>query len=337
MNPIHRYTPLRGLMALAIVSWLVPGEAVPQEQKKESEKAAAATREMQVIAAKFVKARELGSVLQQALDGRTRVSFDERSNAVIVVATPEDMATVKELIEKIDVPKATTEAPVQFLPLRNTKADLALENALHRFLPSGSYFLDYERNLVILSGDEKTQQTAVRLIDRLDRPTERAKAPDQQVQIRVIWLASGLDKKDGRKPPEDMKPVVAELEKMGIEEPRLVTQTLVTALPGKEFRVEGLAGLDSPFQLFISGTLLGATNRGENDKLKISIHATGTMSRPGPVPSGGKSPAPVSISVVQLGRLETEITAPLGHSVVLGVTPTATSTSAFVVQMLPKR
>jgi hypothetical protein len=289
---------------------------------------------MQVFQAKFVKAHELGPVIQQILAPLVRVSVDERSNSVIVMANAEDMATVKELIQKIDVPKAAREAPVRFYPLRNITADSDLYNALTRFLPPNSFFLEGKTNQVIISGDENAQQAAARLIDRLDV----TKAPDQEVQIRVIWLASDLDQKDGRKPPEDMKAVVAELEKMGIEEPRLVTQTLVTALRGRPFRVEGLAGLESPFQLFVSGTLLGAANRGENDKLQISIRATGTLRKTvGPVPSGGKAPAPVSISVEQLGRLETEITAPLGHSVVLGVTPTATSTSAFVVQMLPKR
>src|SRR5690242_2468041 len=117
MNPIHLCKAWRGSAVLLIVSaatcWLCPGVAVPQEQTRERKAPRPAPApEMQVFQAKFVKAQELGPVISNALAPRVRVSVDERSNSVIVVGNADDMATVKELIQKIDVPKTTRDATV---------------------------------------------------------------------------------------------------------------------------------------------------------------------------------------------------------------------------------
>jgi Bacterial type II/III secretion system short domain len=343
MKPIRLCKASRGcaLLVTALVSicWLVPGEAVPQEQKdvpkeqkKERPKSAAPkerpapTTEMQVLQAKFVKARELGPVIQQILANHwgLRVSFDERSNSVIVVATPEDMATVRELIKNLDVPKPSSEeSRVVFLPLKYTKIDSGLQNALARLLPSNSYVFDVERNQIIVSGDKKILEAAMFLLDKLDRPPDTPKISPKEMQIRVIWLASGPPHKEGRKPPDDMKEVVAELAKMGVEQPRLVAQTMVSTLPGNQFRTEGLAELDQTYRLTVSGTM------SSNHQLQISIAASLAGPR-GQGPFTVPTPAPIA-------RLDTEITAPPGHSVVLGMTPTPNSTSVFVVQILPKK
>src|SRR5262249_14956353 len=200
MKPIHsckssrRYAIL--VMVLAVVCSLTAGRAVPQEETKESPKGSRPATEMQVIQAKFVKARELGLVISQILTGHpVRVSFDERSNSIIVVATPDDMATVKEIIKKIDVPRSTREPAVRFLPLKYTKADVGLNDALARFLPGGNFVVDRDRNLVIVSGDEKTVETAESLINRIDQPPDRTTLSDREMQVRVLWLGSGFTPK----------------------------------------------------------------------------------------------------------------------------------------------
>ena len=137
------------------------------------------------------------------------------------------------------------------------------------------------------------------------------------MQVRIVWLASGIAPDQASKPPEDLKEVVAELAKLGVEDPRLVSQAIVTAQLGRQFRVEGSAGRDKPYQLLISGTVLGG-GPGETSKLQVSIKAT------------------QPIVTNQISRLDTEITAPLRHAVVLGMTPSGTGTSVFVVQILPK-
>ncbi len=181
--------------------------------------------------------------------------------------------------------------------------------------------MDQLRNQIIVSGDQKDLEAVESFIHRLGTPQN--KPTFREVQVRLVWLASGLTGKEARKPPEDVKAVVAELAKMGIEVPSLVTQTLVSAMPDTQFRMEGLTGAPL-YRLSVSGNLRGTAGELTN-RLQISIIATQATATAEPPGSN------------QIGRLETEITTLPGHLVVLGLTPTATSTSVFVVQILPKK
>jgi hypothetical protein len=316
------------ILALAGVSWLGARDAaaqqpVPQPKPKEAPRQ---ERETTVFRLRFVDARTLARTIKEALGGTNpgqdlRISVDERSNSVVVNGYPDDLNSVRRLIAAMDVAPGKSEPEVRVFQLRHTRADGYLQQALS--LIASKATVDPQRNVVIVSGDAKTLEAAATLLQRLDTPQARQSAPDS-MQVRVVWLASGLTRKEGPKLPDDMKEIVAELAKMGIEEPRLITQASVSALPETEFRVEGLAGLDSPpYRLSVSGRLFG---RPEETRLHISIIANQVAAPPAP-------PAVIN----QIGRLDTEIAAPLGHSVVLGMTPTATSTSVFVVQILPRR
>jgi hypothetical protein len=332
MKLIQVFTLWRGcallLMALASGCWLVPGEAVPQEQEQERPKSPAPATEMQVIPAKFIKARELAHTIQEVL-GKTpghvlSLSADERSNSVVVLASREDLALVKDLVSKLDAPPARSKPPVsvRVFNLQYTQADAGLARALNMIL-GGGFELDQKRNLVIVSGDEKTIDAAQTFIQRLDEPAGTRRAPEPiPTQVRLVWLASGLTRKEMLKPPEDLKEVVAELAKMGVEEPRLITQMLVTGQSGAEFRVDGVAGHEEPYRLSVYGTVYAEP--GVNPRLRISINATRAT---------GKPPTEAD----RISRLDTEINAPLRHPVVLGMTPTPNSTSVFVVQILPKK
>jgi hypothetical protein len=333
MKPIRTAKPWRSfvvlILALASVCWLVPGEAVPQQQpsnqgvKKESAKPPAPATEMRVFQAKHVLARDLARTIQE-IWGNTlmRISVDERINSVIVMAIPEDLVKIEALLNKIEDASPGRSKPahsVRVFPLKYTRADPNVDHALRLILlnQGGNLTVDPQRNVVTVLGDEQTLEAAEKLLRRLDVPQD--KPTISEMQVRVVWLAT--EWKEAAKPPEDLKAVVSELAKMGVEAPGLVTQTLVTALPDTPFRVEGLAGPGSTHRLSISGKVLGRP--GETNRLQISIHAHKTT-KPGSTPD-------------QVGRLETEITAPPGHLVVLGMTPTATSTSVFVVQILPKK
>jgi hypothetical protein len=52
------------------------------------------------------------------------------------------------------------------------------------------------------------------------------------------------------------------------------------------------------------------------------------------MPAGFGSRGGGGRSAAQICNLQTQITTPLGHAVVLGVTPTESMTSVFVVQVL---
>jgi hypothetical protein len=330
------------MMVLVMGFWFVAGEAVAQQQGSPDKKpdpqqkaeskakpppspAAEMPTEMRVFRARHVKAHDLAQTIRtiwgpklgaQQLGAQLSVAVDERSNSVIVMAAAGELAMVETLVNQLDAASSADRSGnvIRILPLSHTPADAGLINALGLVLPQGSFQVDHLRNQVIVSGDPKTVEGAESFVRHLDTPQNQQKFSG--VQVRLVWLESGGN--DTRKPPEDMKAVITELAKLGIQEPSLVSQTSVAAQPDAQFRLEGLAGL---YRLSVSGKLLGAPGEPTN-RLQISIQATQAA-------AGGV--------VNQIGRLETEITAPPGQFVVLGMTPTATTTSVFVVQILPKK
>jgi hypothetical protein len=171
--------------------------------------------------------------------------------------------------------------------------------------------------VVIAKADRPTLETAAELLARLE--VVRGEAAPAEMQVRVVWLVSGLAREDTPKPPEDLKEVVAELAKVGFNDPRLAAQAVIRTTAGAQFQSSGTAKLNFPCRLRIEGTVLASP--GERTGLQISLEATEETAK-------GSTP---------VCRLETHITAPPGHAVVLGVTPTYTMTSAFVVQLLPQK
>jgi hypothetical protein len=124
-------------------------------------------------------------------------------------------------------------------------------------------------------------------------------------------------------PPPDLKEIVAELARIGVKDPHLVAQTVVNTVAGTEFRAEGSAKLEEPCNLVISGTV--SPKDSDSAILNVSIQANALA-----VGRGGGPPRSNPVC-----RLNTQITAPFGHTVVLGLTPTETMTSVFVVQVKP--
>jgi hypothetical protein len=285
--------------------------------------------ELEVYTARHVKAAELARVLTE-LFGRSRAQLkmttDDSRNAIIVSGSAEDLRTVAELIRKLDVdsPRRNPDArELRIFALKNLQPDQKLNEVLKMvFSGEGRYALDPQRKHVIAYADRTTLDTADAVLMRLDEMVVKPRLP-AEMQIRIVWLASGLSPKDAPKPPEDLADVVAELAKIGLNDPRLVSQTMVNAVSEREFNVQGSAKLDAPCQLVINGTITNAAP-GDPAGLQISIIATQLN------PKGDGTRA-------QVCKLETSIYAPPRHAVVLGLTPTETVTSVFVVQLLPKK
>jgi hypothetical protein len=341
MKPIHFLWRWQSwgllLIGVTIAGWPAAETGLAQqvlEQKKESVTPAVphprpqVRQEVESIPLKYANARNLWDTIQQMFGGRgsrapghdLRVSIDERSNSVLAIGDPEDIALLKSLLGKLDVPRTRAQPTAVFTRvyhLQNTPANPSLTDSLRLVLSEGSFRVDPTRNLVVVTGDEKLQAEARDLLMNLDRPPENKPKIAGEMQVRVVWLSSGLPGIGAEPAPEDLKSVVGELAKMGIQDPRLVTQTLVTALPDRKFELGGLAGPESQYRLSISGTLLAQA--GEAGRLRILIDAR------------------QSTTNATVGRVDTEITTPLGHSVVLGMTPTARTTSVFVVQILPRK
>jgi hypothetical protein len=213
--------------------------------------------------------------------------------------------------------------------------------------PTARLAVDRQRKTVILSADQLTIAKVEALLARLEDVQREQREPEAvptELQVRIVWLVSGLKAPEdpelksaaAPKPPDDLKDVVAELAKLGIDKPRLAAQTVINTIPNTQFTTQGSAVLDTPCQVSFTGMVSG---KKEAPALQIAIQATREIPQRaggGGFQGGGFQGGRVGMSSAQICNLQTTITTPLGHAVVLGVTPTETMTSVFVVQVLRK-
>lgn len=320
-----------GLFALTVGYSLLPGPAAAQVAKESQPKPyapeAVKPNESVVVKLKYIQAAHTAELLQTALGWRrgestARFVSDERTNSILVLAPASEIARVQEIIAKLDTPDADGgTAKLTVFPLRHLTPDKALENALRMvFGGDGNFSIDLNRKSVIVSGDKKTTDAVEALLERLESVQAAARKPESDkpagdAQVRIVWLVNGPAKDEAPLLPDDLKEVLPGLAKMGIDRPRLAAQALVAISPGRPFQAKGVAKLDGPCQFI----MVGSYGNGNAPELSITISAT----------SQGERGPPVEVV-----HLETEITAPIGHLLVLGITPTETLTSVFVVQVL---
>jgi hypothetical protein len=278
-------------------------------------------------------------VLKEALGGKgVRVIGDDRTNSLLVSANDSALDAVKKLLVTLDkeATREKFEHGLNIIRLRHIRADNLLESALKTVLGHGpvKIALDPTTNSVMLAGERSATDALAVLIERLDQPPRKEPA-GREMQVRVVWLASGPrsdDVKEAPQPPADLKEVVAELAKIGVRDPILVSQAVVNAATNGNFEIQGSAHLapaapghpPTPCSLTVSGEVIDKP--GETPALQVNIAATGTTLRG---LSAANRPTPIC-------RIQTQIAAPLGHPVVLGVTPTDHTTSVFVVQLISK-
>jgi hypothetical protein len=297
--------------------------------------------ELQILPLKYQPAAEvnirLHELLPSAMQSRMRIVAEDRTNSLLVFGTPEQIKLIQSYVATLDVNRpahAQPEEPWQVIPLRHLSEDPAFEKVLQmvgsRF--GIQYALDRQRQALIIIGDDQTVRAVRGLVERIESaPRVVEKVPAQpahrEIQVRLVWLVSGaarLADKSAQKalspPPSDLKEVVAELGRIGIEDLHLVSQVVMNATEGSAFSTEAAAYFMGDMRkLTIQGKAIA--RGGRESSLQLSLGAT---SSPDSAPG-------------QICRLETQITVPFGHFVVLGVTPTMAVTSAFVVQVTPKK
>jgi hypothetical protein len=122
-----------------------------------------------------------------------------------------------------------------------------------------------------------------------------------------------MERDQAIKPPEDLKKIVAELGKIGIDGLQLAAQAVFQTVANNEFDVQCSPVLDIPCQLTISGRFV--QNPGDEKSLRLQVAARSEETNR------------------VLCNLSTAIVAPLGRTVVLGSAPTGKTTSVFVVQV----
>jgi hypothetical protein len=277
--------------------------------------------EVQILLLRHVRADEMVKVLKKIAPDVTVAAY-ERSNALIVTGLGQRVEKAQALVAKLDTPdadNAAAEPETRIFPLQGIEIDKGLEDSLRLIYSSpavGNFAVDRQRKLVIASGRENTLKLVAKLLTDLE---QAARAPlTVDVRVRVVWLVSGVTREDAPPPPDDLKEILPSLAKLGIDKPRLAAQAVVNAAAGARFQTKGTARLDTACQFAVTGRL--GTGKGPAG-MEVSIQATRERDR---------ERAPETIC-----DLQTEVSTPPGHLVLLGVTPTGSTTSVFVVQVLP--
>lgn len=331
---------VRGLMKLTL---LVLAVAIPPAGTGWSQQPAAPQPDMQlrVYALKYASASEVAKSLEQFLKGapgqQATVVTDQRTNAIILMGTPDTHERVATFLEATDVPERSPDREVRIFQLQKLRADQGLEDVLRLACSSHdvAFTIDRQRNLVVASGSREGLSNIAAVIEELDERFARAAETRvagelPELLIRIVWLVSGLESESAPPPSEDLAPVVQELATFGIHDPRQVAQVMVHSLNvGRGFEARGSAILNEPCDLRIDGRLNQGDSAGASDSvwaLEMSIH----VEQAGDLRGRG---APVR---QELCSLQSTVSAPFGHSIVLGATPIGELTSVFVVQVAPR-
>jgi hypothetical protein len=295
-----------------------------------------------VIALKYAKATQAVEVLSNLFVASGRgfgaagqpetIIADPRTNSLVVRAPDDVLQQVIEIVKQLDAPQQAH--ALQVFELRHTPAS-EMHNALQQVAGADvKIAVDAVGNRVIVQGDADTLQVIEALLMRIDQPPPDKEPADEpppaaeDVQVRLVWLVAGLTDAPAGPPPADLENVVKELEKMGVTGLKTAAQVFIKTVPATPFNVSGSAVLDQSCSLEVSG-----------------MYAPRRPGSPRAAPGAGEGkgaapPAVLQISVKAnpyqgqpLADLQTTITAPEGHSVVLGVSPVGELTSVFVVQM----
>jgi hypothetical protein len=210
-----------------------------------------------------------------------------------------------------------------------------------------SLAMDERTNTVIVSAPkQETLDVVEALIAKLEQagakgpvdPPDRYASEPREMRVRVVWLASGPATKpspDGERhesfspPPKDLQPVVEELDKLGLGDVVMVSQTVLTASTSGMFRSQGTVSapvIDGAHSAPCELSINGAGQAADGQRVQLSIRVT--TEKPDLVLKN-------KTNKETLVAMETEVATPPGHFVVLGVSPAGPITSAFVVQVTP--
>lgn len=310
-------------------------EQAASAYQKSPPDAAAEDKMIQVYRLRYADGRTVCQIAEEVAPD-VRLTVDPKDNALIAVGSRDAHAKLKELIETVDVaPDPGAAKEVRIFRIANANADELAEtlcNMADRY-PTTQIAVDARTNSLIVSGTEEEIEALDDLIEYLDNEANGDRQQQSTHQIRVVWLATGLEAENTVSPP-DLAVVVVELSKSGITGLVQVGQVLVCAAPGAEFRLNSAPAFDDgTAELMIEGTL-EEREGGPHLKLLVSASRVPPANADGPEAATSKG-LPGGRRLQTLVDLETEIDAPHGHYVVLGAAPVGKSTSVFVVQVAP--
>jgi hypothetical protein len=314
--------PLLPLLFLSAIAWSAApcrGQEQPAEQRTEEQRSETI---LEVIRLNHTPAdnvvQTLNIVLPHEMSRRMRIASDPVNNSILIHAPADRVQYAKEIISKMDVPQPDQE--LKIFSLRYIEAKKASE-MLPQIVNHAYAVADPNANRLLVRGKASDLATVEALLQAIDvAPSPVA----GDVRLRLVWLVAHLPHEEAPPAPPDLGEVVHELEKHGIENLKVATQTIikVSRKPQSNFSAQGTTRLAEPCQLILNGQVV--SSEGEALTLSIQIDA---CEQDG-LREGGRSQGR------PLCRLSSELTLTPGHSVVLGVTPINAMTSVFVVQLL---
>ena len=293
---------------------------------------------IEIIYLKHAAANDVAKAVSQVFAQRNSQKVDivpeERLNAVVVSAPKEAQREIMELIAALDKDQVALEQQVKIFDLQHATPSPSLLQTLSSMLdPSTQLSYDTERNIVLAVGTPSSLSVIEAALLRIDeKPTLReqaARRKPQDRQVRIVWLVADLKDDAAPDPPKDLENVVKELERIGITNVKMAAQLMVNAMEGEQFDASGSTSMFPPFKcnVEVSGMIFDprtgpSSTAAANDEpvLQLGVVAQTVESR----------------EAINLCQLETVIRAPVGQSVVLGVTPIDSRQSAFVVQLIAR-
>jgi hypothetical protein len=312
-------------LTFACTPLLCPISAQTPDQPK-GQKSTGSAEVMPIsLSLKSAKAENVSRALKELLG----VKVATESNAVLVYATASDLEKARVVVRMLEElaeglkSKHDPNKQTRFIVLKHIEVNPQLADAIKLVFEGGdkgNFSFNPQRKQVILFCDELTYRAVLEMVQNLDQPLP-IRSPQRDVQVRVVWLASGLPPESKTPPPpDDLKETLPGLAKLGIDQPRLVAQSVVTAGANSIFQTRGVAILGRMYPFSVTGQFL------DEDMRKLSITIVATAS-PSVKATQAKGPE-------EICRVQTEITAPPGHILILGVTPTETGTSVFIIQVI---
>ncbi|HWY88638.1 MAG TPA: secretin N-terminal domain-containing protein [Gemmataceae bacterium] len=315
-------------------------------EKKETTSVPALPAEVHTFPLRHARAYEVAELLNKIFaDTRMQVVSDDRTNSLLVRVAAVKFAEIRNLVDKLEIEAADTKPvhKISVYSLRSIEPDDALEAGLKVLFKgsTGNFAIDRARKTVIVSANQATTDIVETVLAKLE--VLQKERPAQDMQIRVVWLVNSTEKADADDTPalalpapgDDLKEVLPGLAKLGIAEPRVAAQFFISAKSNRAFQASGTERLYRPVDIMVSGHFGDSR---EMPDMRISIEVSADSNSQGfRAKKGGAASPPEPPTKKVLSHLETNISAPPGHLVVLGVTPMNGMTSAFVVQVQGER
>jgi hypothetical protein len=270
----------------------------------------------------------------------TRVVSDARNNSVHVEFVPELKAKIEGLIKQVDTPPEPETVciyNVRYAPA--SSAAMMLQTVM---ADQGMVFaVDAAGNRIVVKGNDALQAGVQKLLEQFDAPTAakpKGQSPTDAtaVRVRAIWLANGPHTEGMSAPPDDLSEVVAELAEIGVDVLRQVGQSIVNTTTDGQFELTCSPQLatesgNESINWAIKGTFVPNDGKGNVPRLKVELKALGTVGHGGAGAARGIFGRAPGAAV--LASIQTDVTTPFGHHIVLCATPTGEMTSVFVIQV----